>query len=151
VVDAAVTARHKKKPIVIAVTILTSHTEENLAKQLGITRPLKDEVLHLARMTREGGLDGVVCSPQEIQMLRQEFAGQSPLTGTVPKSGDCPPFIIVTPGIRPAGSEKRDQKRTFGPREAIAAGSDYIVVGRPITAAPNPREAALQIKRYQVP
>ena len=148
VVDAAVTARHKKKPLVIAVTILTSHNEENLSKQLGIAKPLKEEVLHLARMAQEGGLDGVVCSPQEIQMLRQEFQGQSPKTGTVPgtvpEKGDRS-FIIVTPGIRPAGSEKGDQKRTFGPREAIDAGSSYIVVGRPITAAPHPREAAIQI------
>ena len=127
-VDEKTTGR--KKPAVIAVTVLTSHTEETLSAQLGVSRNVKDQVLHLAGLACEAGLDGVVSSPKEIEVLRKKF----------PKD-----FLIVTPGIRPAGSDPGDQKRIFGPREAVDAGSSHIVVGRPITASPDPREAALQI------
>jgi orotidine-5'-phosphate decarboxylase len=120
----------KKKPLILGVTILTSHTEEEIQTDLGINRKLKDQVLQLARLAHKAGLDGVVCSPQEISLLRSEF----------PKN-----FVIVTPGIRPAGAEVQDQKRILTPKDAIRDGSDYIVVGRPVTAAPKPREAALAI------
>ena len=120
----------KTKPVVIAVTILTSHTEENLSSQLNISKKLTDQVLHLAALTKQAGLDGVVSSPHEIEPLRKSLGKD---------------FVIVTPGIRPAGSEMGDQKRVFGPREAVDAGASHIVVGRPITAAPDPRAAAIEI------
>ena len=119
-----------KKPLILGVTILTSHTEEEIRTDLGISRKLQDQVLQLARLAHKAGLDGVVCSPQEIALLRSEF----------PKN-----FVIVTPGIRPAGADVQDQKRILTPKDAILSGADYLVVGRPITAAPNPREAALAI------
>ncbi len=120
-------SKKKQKPLVLGVTILTSHTPEDLSKDLGISRNLKDQVLHLARMAQKAGLDGVVSSPQEIELLRKEF-GES--------------FKIVTPGIRSSADPKGDQKRTFSAKEAIEAGADYIVIGRPITAAENPRREA---------
>ncbi|HTL47261.1 MAG TPA: orotidine-5'-phosphate decarboxylase [Verrucomicrobiae bacterium] len=115
----------KKRPIVIGVTVLTSHSEQELSKELGIMRSLNEEVLSLAALVQESGLDGVVSSPQEIVMLRQKFPEK---------------FVIVTPGVRPEGSEKSDQKRTFTPNQALQAGSDYLVIGRPITAAADPRK-----------
>lgn len=120
----------KKKPLVIAVTVLTSHTPESLSKDLGITRGLNDQVLHLAGLAQKAGLDGVVCSPLEIELIRKEL-----------REG----FQIVTPGIRAAGDAKGDQKRTFSASEAISAGADYIVIGRPITGAENPRKEAESI------
>lgn len=120
----------KRKPILLGVTILTSHTEAILSKELGIERKLNDEVLTLAKLVKTAGLDGVVSSPQEIALLRKEFPSN---------------FLIVTPGVRPSGSAKGDQKRTFTPKEAQEAGADYLVVGRPITAASNPRKEALSI------
>ncbi len=123
-------AKGKKKPIVIGVTILTSHTEKDMAEDLGIKRSLNDQVLHLAGMADKAGLDGVVCSPQEIGLIR----------GKLPKD-----FKIVTPGIRPGGSDKGDQKRTFTPKDAIQAGCDYMVIGRPIYTAAQPRKAAAEI------
>ncbi len=124
------TKAKKNKPLVIAVTILTSHNPESLSTELNISKSLPDQVSHLAGLTREAGLDGVVCSPQEAAFLRSKF----------PK-----PFCLVTPGIRPDDSEKGDQKRTLTPSEAIQAGVDYMVIGRPITAAPDPRKATLSI------
>lgn len=123
-------AKGKKKPIVLGVTILTSHTEKNLSEDLGIKRGLNDQVLHLAALADKAGLDGVVSSPQEIALIR----------GKLPKD-----FVIVTPGIRPAGSDKGDQKRTFTPQDALDAGCDYMVIGRPIYAASDPKKAALEI------
>ncbi len=120
----------KKKPIILAVTILTSHTEEDLSRDLGIQKGLKDEVISLARLAHKAGLNGVVCSPQEIALVRQEL----------PKD-----FTLVTPGVRPLESDKNDQKRTLTPQEALQAGADYLVIGRPITAAADPRAQALAI------
>ncbi len=122
-------AKGKKKPIILGVTILTSHTEKDL-DDIGIKRNVNDQVLHLAGLAEKAGLDGVVSSPQEITLIR----------GKLPKD-----FLIVTPGIRPAGSEKGDQKRTFTPQDAIQSGCDYMVIGRPIYAAPQPRKAAAEI------
>jgi orotidine-5'-phosphate decarboxylase len=118
-------ATGKKRPILIGVTVLTSHSEKELSKELGITKPLEEEVLSLAGLVQEAGLNGVVSSPQETAMLRKKFPNN---------------FVIVTPGVRPQGSDKSDQKRTFTPKLAIEAGADYLVIGRPITAAAKPRK-----------
>ena len=119
-----------KRPLILGVTILTSHTEANLANELGIHKKLDDQVLALAQLAKKAGLDGVVSSPKEIAVLRKEFG---------------PDFVIVTPGIRPKGSPKGDQKRTFTPEDAFQAGASYIVVGRPVTSAEKPREVVEQI------
>jgi orotidine-5'-phosphate decarboxylase len=118
-------------PLVIGVTVLTSMDEEML-KQTGVTRPLADHVLTLARMAQTAGLDGVVASPQETNAIRRACG---------------PDFVIVTPGIRgaSAGQETNDQSRTLGPADAVNAGATYIVVGRPIIGAPDPAAAARSI------
>ena len=115
------------RPLVIAVTVLTSMDAAGLA-EIGVTRPMLDQVVHLAKLAQASGLDGVVASPQEVTAIRAACGSD---------------FQIVTPGIRPADQKgKDDQARTLTPAEAMAAGSSYLVIGRPITAAPNPREAA---------
>ena len=115
------------RPLVIAVTVLTSMDNEGLA-EIGVARPMLDQVVHLAMLAKTRGLDGVVASPQEVRAIR----------------GACGlDFQIVTPGIRPADQQGRDdQARTLTPAQAIAAGASYLVIGRPITGAPDPREAA---------
>ncbi|MSO81788.1 MAG: orotidine-5'-phosphate decarboxylase [Acidobacteria bacterium] len=115
-------------PLLVAVTVLTSMDETGL-RDLGIQRSMLDQVVALAKMTQAAGLDGVVASPQETAAIRQTC-------------GDG--LLIVTPGIRgaSAGAERNDQVRTMGPAEAVRAGASYIVVGRPIIAAPDPRAAA---------
>ena len=127
----AAAATGAQPPLVIGVTVLTSMDEEML-KQTGVTRPLADHVLALARMAQSAGLHGVVASPQETTALRHACG---------------PDFVIVTPGIRgaSAGQEKNDQSRTLGPAEAVTAGATYIVVGRPIIGAPEPAAAARAI------
>ena len=119
----------KQKPLLLAVTILTSHNQADLDR-VGMVKNLREEVLSLARLAKEAGLDGVVTSPEETALLRKEFSSE---------------FLIITPGIRPAGAAKGDQKRTFSPREAMAAGASFLVVGRPITEAASPRQAATSI------
>ena len=119
-----------KKPQLIAVTILTSHDQKSLSRDLRVRGSVKKEVLHLAGLAKKAGLDGIVCSPEETAWVRKKFKKD---------------FLIVTPGIRPTGAEKGDQKRIFTPEKALKAGSDYIVVGRPVTQATYPKEAALQI------
>jgi orotidine-5'-phosphate decarboxylase len=113
---------------VIAVTVLTSMNAAALS-ETGVEVPLLDQVVRLAALAQESGLDGVVASPQETAIIRQRCGAG---------------FAIVTPGIRGGGSAtgKDDQERTMSPAEAIAAGSTYIVVGRPIIAAADPRAAA---------
>lgn len=115
-------------PLVIAVTVLTSMDQPTL-RTVGVDRPLADHVITLARMTKEAGLDGVVASPLETAAIRAACG---------------PDFAIVTPGIRgaSAGGEMNDQSRTLGPADAVRAGATYIVVGRPIIGATDPRGAA---------
>jgi len=117
------------KPIILAVTILTSMDEEAL-KEVGVQVPILDEVGRLALLSMKAGIDGVVASPQEISMIRQ-------------KCGEK--FIIVTPGIRSPTDKKDDQKRTLSPKEAVAAGANYLVIGRPIKEAKDPIEAVQRI------
>jgi orotidine-5'-phosphate decarboxylase len=121
----------RRRPKVIGVTVLTSMDELAL-RRLGVERPLLEQVVTLARMAQEAGLDGVVASPQETAAIRAACG---------------PDFSIVTPGIRgaSAGTEKNDQWRTMGPAAAIKAGASYIVVGRPIIAAADPKAAAAAI------
>lgn len=116
------------KPKLIAVTILTSLGERDL-EQIGLGSP-KESVVRLAKLTKEAGLDGVVASPQETRLIRQAC-------------GDD--FLTVTPGVRPLNSQAGDQKRITTPQEAIMAGSSYLVIGRPITAADDPLAAVRQI------
>lgn len=117
------------QPAVIAVTLLTSASKGTLS-EIGIRTAPDKLVTHLARTTARAGLDGVVASAREASIIR---------------SVTWPDFLIVTPGVRPAGSAAGDQKRTTTPRQAIEEGADYIVVGRPILDAPDPLSAAKQI------
>lgn len=118
-------------PLMIAITVLTSMDDAAL-RETGVERALLQQVVALARAAQTAGLDGVVCSPHEIAPIRQACGTD---------------FTIVTPGIRgaAAGTEKNDQMRTMGPAEAVRAGANYLVVGRPIIAAPDPRVAAQRI------
>ncbi|WP_345880704.1 orotidine-5'-phosphate decarboxylase [Shewanella algae] len=109
-------------PLLIAVTVLTSMSDDEL-KLIGVEGGAEDQVRRLARLTQKAGLDGVVCSARESSMLKAELGAD---------------FKLVTPGIRPAGSDAGDQKRIMTPAEAMAAGSDYLVIGRPITQAADP-------------
>ena len=124
-------AEGRPAPRVIAVTVLTSMNAETLS-QTGVSAPVIEQVSRLARLAQQAGLDGVVASPQETSVIRALCGEQ---------------FDIVTPGIRggAAATSKDDQERTMSPGEAIAAGASYIVVGRPIIAAPDPRAAAERI------
>ena len=118
-------------PLVIAVTVLTSMNQAAL-RDTGVVIDLIDQVLRLAELTKEAGLDGVVASPKETAAIRRRCGAD---------------FAIVTPGIRggAAAATKDDQERTMSPAEAIAAGASYLVIGRPILSAPDPRAAALKI------
>ena len=119
------------KPLLIAVTVLTSMNQETL-HQVGIKAELTTHVLNLARLTKQAGLDGVVCSAQEAQMLRSDLGHD---------------FCLVTPGIRPANASKDDQSRIVTPADALKLGSSYLVIGRPITKAADPLAALQAIHR----
>ncbi len=116
-------------PLLIAVTVLTSLEQADL-HEIGIHDSPENTVLRLAQLTQNSGLDGVVCSAQEIALLRKKIS---------------PDFKLITPGIRPAGSAQNDQKRILTPVEALQAGSDYLVIGRPITEASDPYVALQNI------
>jgi orotidine-5'-phosphate decarboxylase len=117
------------KPLIVAVTVLTSLDTRALF-EIGIEQPTDLHVTRLALLAQECGIDGVVCSPREIQVLRKVVN---------------PSFKIVTPGIRMADQSLHDQQRIAAPRDAIAAGADYIVVGRAVTDDPDPRAAMLRV------
>ena len=125
---AAVKAR-RDDMLILGVTVLTSSTEATL-RETGIPDTINDQVLRLARLGVSAGIDGLVASPHEARALRAEFGDK---------------IKIVTPGVRPRWSEPGDQKRFMTPREAIEAGADYLVIGRPITGHPDPREAVARI------
>ncbi|HXF76702.1 MAG TPA: orotidine-5'-phosphate decarboxylase [Methylomirabilota bacterium] len=119
----------RRRPIMLAVTVLTSLNQDDL-KRVGVEHKVADQVVRLALLTQEAGMDGVVASPQEVADIRAA-CGRG--------------FIIVTPGIRPADSGRNDQQRIMTPADAVRAGVDYIVVGRPIVEAENPLSAARSI------
>jgi orotidine-5'-phosphate decarboxylase len=122
----------KKQAKILGVTVLTSLGADELTRDLGIDRSPLEQVIFWAQEAKECGLSGVVASPREISAIR-EHCGRD--------------FLIVTPGIRPAGFESGDQKRVSTPGDAVRSGVDYIVVGRPILQAQDPRQAALDIVR----
>jgi orotidine-5'-phosphate decarboxylase len=115
--------------LVLAVTVLTSLDDAELAR-IGFAGSPMENAVRLARLAKDSGLRGVVASPLEIRAIREACGDE---------------FVILTPGIRPAGSDAGDQRRMMTPREAVAAGADYIVVGRPITGAADSRSAAQRI------
>ncbi|MGD8576404.1 MAG: orotidine 5'-phosphate decarboxylase, partial [Thiohalophilus sp.] len=118
------------QPLLIGVTILTSMGPSDL-EEVGLTGAPADNVAKLAQLAASSGLDGVVCSPQEVTLLRKQLP---------------PDFQLVTPGIRPAGSASGDQTRIMTPAEAVQAGSNYLVIGRPITQASDPMQALADIE-----
>ena len=123
----AAAALGRPRPLVIGVTVLTSMTDAALS-EISVSRPMLEQVVLLAKLAKASGLDGVVASPQETRAIRDACGAD---------------FQIVTPGIRPADQQgKDDQARTLTPAEAISAGATYLVIGRPITGAPDPRQAA---------
>jgi orotidine-5'-phosphate decarboxylase len=126
-VEAAATA--SPRPKIIGVTVLTS-LDDSVLETVGQRTPASEQVVRLARLAKASGLDGVVCSPQEIAMVRAACGAQ---------------FLIVTPGIRPAGADLADQRRVLTPVEAVRAGADILVIGRPITGAADPAQAAKAI------
>ena len=123
-----------KAPLLIAVTVLTSMEQDEL-QQAGVPGSLQDQVLRLATLTQQAGLDGVVCSAREASLLKQHLGAD---------------FKLVTPGIRPVGSELGDQRRVLTPAEACAQGSDYLVIGRPITQAVDPAATLAAINQSLV-
>lgn len=118
-------AHYQIRPLLIGVTVLTSMNQADL-NEIGISVSPEDHVLNLAGLAKSSGLDGIVCSAQEANIIRQSY-GQS--------------FCLVTPGIRPEFASKGDQQRIMTPAEALSAGSDYLVIGRPITQADDPQLA----------
>lgn len=119
----------KDRPLLIGVTVLTSMEQSDLAG-IGLDVKPQEQVMRLASLTKNAGLDGVVCSAQESQMLKQNLGKE---------------FKLVTPGIRPAGADVGDQRRIMTPYEAVQAGSDYLVIGRPITQAADPAAVLAEI------
>lgn len=128
--DAVCDASTSTPPRLIAVTVLTSMDDADLVS-VGLSGDAEANVTRLAALTQAAGLDGVVCSPLEIARLRSECS---------------PGFDLVTPGIRPASTARGDQKRTLTPAEALRLGASYLVIGRPVTAAPDPLQALADIE-----
>ncbi|MGC1579948.1 MAG: orotidine-5'-phosphate decarboxylase [Candidatus Acidiferrales bacterium] len=131
VLDAAVKAARgaKHPPELLGVTVLTSHDAKSL-RRVGIAGTPSAAALRLARIAKDSGCDGVVCSAYEVHAIRRALG---------------PKFLIVVPGIRPANAKSNDQSRVSTPSEAIRSGADYLVIGRPITGAADPKKAAIQI------
>jgi len=125
----AATGARKNDLSILGVTVLTSATEETL-QEIGISDKIDNQVLRLAKLGVEAGIDGLVGSPHEIKMLRAQFGAK---------------IKLVVPGIRPSWSEASDQKRVMAPREALDAGADYLVIGRPIIGHSRPHEAVAKI------
>lgn len=117
-------------PLVIGVTILTSIDQDTLNNELRTPGTVACQVVHLAKLAKEAGMDGVVASPHEIEVIREACGSD---------------FVIITPGVRPAGGDLGDQKRVMTPAEAVQKGADYLVIGRPITKANDPKAAARAI------
>ncbi|MBL8644754.1 MAG: orotidine-5'-phosphate decarboxylase [Rhodospirillaceae bacterium] len=117
------------RPLLMGVTVLTSMSDEDLS-ETGVAGTTLDQVRRLAELSKMAGLDGVICSPHEAATLRQDLG---------------PNFKLITPGVRPVWAAANDQKRIMTPAEALAAGADYVVIGRPITAAPDQAAAAKRI------
>ena len=115
-------SQFQQRPYLIGVTVLTSMTQTDLA-QTGVDRSIDEQVMHLAKLSQQSGLDGVVCSAQEAVILRDQFGKE---------------FLLVTPGIRLNSKSEDDQRRIMTPKEALAAGSSYLVMGRPITRSAAP-------------
>ncbi len=130
VVREACAAKNIARPKIIAVTVLTSMDELNMKQIWGVERPVEEMVLRLALEAKDAGLDGVVASPREVKLIK-EGVGQD--------------FLVVTPGIRLASANVDDQKRTLTPSEAVECGSDYLVMGRPITRNPHPATVVRKI------
>src|SRR5436309_11548403 len=128
--EAAAIGTGGRRPLVIAVTVLTSLDRAALGRELGVPSSVEGHVLHLCRLAREAGLDGCVASAGEIRAVRNNLGAG---------------WVIVTPGVRPAGSAADDQSRTATPQAIARAGAHYLVVGRPITAAADPVDAARAI------
>lgn len=122
--------KFSQKPLLVAVTVLTSLTTPDL-RETGVAGTVEQQVLKLAQLSQECGLDGVVCSAHEASSLREQCGHK---------------FCLVTPGIRPADSSSDDQQRIITPAEAVSAGSDYLVIGRPITQATDPLKALSSIE-----
>lgn len=118
-----------ERPLLVGVTVLTSLKAEQL-RTIGIKADTEEQVLRLAGLAQEGGLDGVVCSPHEIELVKREYGLE---------------FLVVAPGIRPAWAAAQDQKRILTPAQAVSKGADYIVIGRPVIKDPNPRNAFQKI------
>jgi orotidine-5'-phosphate decarboxylase len=118
------------RPLLLGVTVLTSMDAATLRDDLGVGAPLEQHVVHLARLAQRCGLDGVVVSPHEAAAVRRACGDE---------------LLIVTPGVRPAAAAADDQRRVLTPAEAVRAGADYLVIGRPLTAAANPAAAAAGI------
>jgi orotidine-5'-phosphate decarboxylase len=122
-------AENVERPLLLGVTILTSLKSAEL-NEVGMKPDVAEQVLRLAGLAKSAGMDGVVCSPQEIELIRKEHGRD---------------LLIVTPGIRPAWAAAQDQKRIMTPAEAIRKGADYLVIGRPITGAASPQDAFARI------
>ena len=118
-----------RRPLLVAVTVLTSMNDEDL-RSIGIESSVEETVLRLAELSKRAGLDGVVCSAKEVKLIKENLGKD---------------FITVTPGIRPSWAQRNDQKRVVTPKDAVALGTDYIVVGRPITMNENPLKAVNEI------
>jgi orotidine-5'-phosphate decarboxylase len=127
--EAAVVGRGISRVLILGVTVLTSLNDEALT-EVGFRNSVEDEVLLLADLAKNIGITGLIASPQEVVVLRERFGSL---------------FTTVIPGIRPSWSEAGDQKRIMTPRQAVQAGADYLVIGRPITASPDPQAAVQHI------